>query len=303
MQETIDQVRLNFSPEALLGLNIILGFIMFGVALELKPENFREIIKNPKSTLVGLTSQFIILPIVTFILIWIIKPMPSIALGMILVASCPGGNISNFMSSMAKGNTALSVGLTAISTSLAIIMTPVNFTLWGNLYAGTRPLMKTINLDPIDMFVSIILIVGIPVVLGILFSKKFPKITAKIVGPIKKLSILIFVGFVVIAFTNNYDHFLEYIHMVILLVFLHNAFALTAGYTMGSVFKLPRMDRKSLAIETGIQNSGLGLILVFNFFDGLGGMAYVAAWWGIWHIISGLCIAWFWSRGSAKVYA
>ncbi|MFC2126026.1 bile acid:sodium symporter family protein [Bacteroidota bacterium] len=294
---------LNFSPGALLGLNIILGFIMFGVALELKPKHFKEIIRNPKSTLVGLASQLIVLPIVTFILIWIIRPMPSIALGMILVAACPGGNISNFMSSMAKGNAALSVGLTAISTSLAIVMTPINFTLWGNLYVGTRSLMKTINLDPIDMFLNIILIVGIPVVLGILFAQKYPGITAKIVGPIKKLSILIFVGFVVIAFTNNYDHFLKYINLVIMLVFLHNASALSAGYAMGSVFKLSKMDRKSLAIETGIQNSGLGLILIFNFFNGLGGMAVVAAWWGIWHIISGLSIAWFWSRGSEKVYA
>jgi len=303
MQETIDQVMLNFSPGALLGLNVILGFIMFGVALELKPENFMEIIRNPKPTLVGLTSQFIVLPVVTFILIWIIRPMPSIALGMILVASCPGGNISNFMSSMAKGSTALSVGLTAISTSLAIVMTPLNFTIWGNLYVGTRSLMRTINLDPIDMFLNIILIVGIPVVLGILFAQKFPKITAKIVGPIKRLSILIFLGFVVIAFTNNYDHFLEYIDLVVVLVFIHNASALTAGYTMGSVFKLSKIDRKSLSIETGIQNSGLGLILIFNFFGGLGGMAIVAAWWGIWHILSGLSIAWYWSRGSEKVYA
>jgi BASS family bile acid:Na+ symporter len=276
---------------------------MFGVALELKLENFKEIVRNPKSTLVGLSSQFLVLPILTFFLIWIIRPMPSIALGMILVAACPGGNISNFMSAMAKGNAALSVGLTAISTSLAIIMTPINFTLWGNLYLGTRPLMKTINLDPIDMFVNIILIVGIPVVMGIFFAKKYPGITAKIVGPIKKFSILVFIAFVVIGFSNNYNHFLEYIHMVVILVFLHNAFALTAGFTMGSIFKLPQMDRRSLAIETGIQNSGLGLILIFNFFNGLGGMAVVAAWWGIWHIISGLCIAWFWSRKSVKVYA
>jgi len=303
MQENIDQIVINFTPGALFGLNFILGFIMFGVALELKPENFKEIIRNPKSTLVGLTSQFIILPLVTFILIWIIRPYPSIALGMILVAACPGGNISNFMSSMAKANTALSVGLTAISTSLAIFMTPLNFTIWGNLYVGTRPLMQVINLDPVDMFVNIILIVGVPVVLGILFNQRFPKITSKIVGPIKRLSILIFVGFVIIGFTNNYDNFIMYISLVVMLVFIHNAVALTTGFMMGNAFRLPRADKKSLAIETGIQNSGLGLILIFNFFNGLGGMALVAAWWGIWHIISGLCIAWFWSRGSEKVYA
>ena len=111
-------------------------------------------------------------------------------------------------------------------------------------------------------------------------------------------SIAIFAAIVIMAFNANLELFLTYVHLVILLVLVHNAIALFAGYQLASVFKLDQQDRRSIAIETGIQNSGLGLILIFSFFEGLGGMAIVTAWWGIWHIISGLSIAYFWNRNS-----
>ena len=111
-------------------------------------------------------------------------------------------------------------------------------------------------------------------------------------------SIAIFAAIVIMAFSANFDLFLSYIHLVILLVLAHNAVALLAGYNLGTLFKLEQQDRRSIAIETGIQNSGLGLILIFGFFDGLGGMAIVAAWWGIWHILSGLSLAYFWQRNA-----
>jgi BASS family bile acid:Na+ symporter len=130
-----------------------------------------------------------------------------------------------------------------------------------------------------------------------LFARKFPGITAKITRPIKILSIFIFAGFVVVAFSNNFTYFLKYIHLIFLIVLAHNGLALLAGFSVGSIFKLPRVDRRSITIETGIQNSGLALVLIFNpnLFGGLGGMAFIAAWWGIWHIIAGMIIAGLWS--------
>lgn len=292
----IDQVTLNFSPESLFALNISLGIIMFGVAINLKTEDFIRVIKTPKSALAGILAQFLVLPVLTFLLIWLIEPRPSFALGMMLVAACPGGNISNFMCSMANGNTALSVSLTAVSSSLSIIMTPLNLAFWSSLYPPTANILTEVSLDFWSMFQTILTLLLIPIILGMLLRKWKPKI-ADLLHPVMHYSsILIFAVIVVLAFSANVDLFLEYIHMVVLLVLIHNAIALTAGYQMGRLFKLEERDRRSISIETGIQNSGLGLILIFGFFDGLGGMAIVAAWWGIWHIISGLTVSYFWNR-------
>lgn len=292
----IDDIQLNFSEDSLRVLNICLGIIMFGVALDLHWADFKRLVSEPKSTLTGMVSQFLLLPFLTFLVVWIFKPHPSLALGMILVAACPGGNISNFMCQLAKGNIALSVSLTAITTLVAIFMTPLNFTLWGSILPETAQLMEVISIDPIDMFKTISTLLGLPLVLGMLFNHYFPKVTAKIKKPVKIASIIFFAAFVVIAFKNNYDHFLSYIHLVALMVLIHNAVGLLGGFGLGKLMRLPKNDVRAIAIETGIQNSALALILIFNFFDGKGGMALIAGWWGIWHIISGLSLAAFWSR-------
>ncbi len=294
--DVLDTVQLNFSTKSLWLLNICLGFIMFGVALSLNVDSFRRIFQQPKSVILGALSQFLLLPAFTFLLVCILQPSPSVALGMILVAACPGGNISNFMSLLAKGNAELSVSLTAIATLLAIILTPLNFTFWGNLYEPAATLLNNIHLDPLEMFKVVLLLLGIPLILGMWVASQFPRLTQRILRPVRWLSILIFGGFVVIAFSANLDIFIHYIHKILLIVLLHNAIAFIIGYSWGALWRLPEKDRRSLSIETGIQNSGLGLILIFNFFDGLGGMAIVAAWWGIWHILSGLAVAFTWSK-------
>jgi BASS family bile acid:Na+ symporter len=229
------------------------------------------------------------------------QPHPSFALGMMMVAACPGGNISNFFSLLAKGNAALSVSMTAFATLLSIVMTPFNFTFWASMYGPTNAILTEIHLDLFEVFRIIILILGIPLILGMTL-RHFKDDFSKMISPyIKNFGIIFFSGFVIVAFSMNFDHFINYVHLVIAVVFLHNAIALSSGYGLGYLFKLPKPDRKSIAIETGIQNSGLGLLLIFNFFDGLGGMALVAAWWGIWHIVAGLSIGWYWSIGKSTL--
>ncbi|MCB0491605.1 MAG: bile acid:sodium symporter family protein [Cyclobacteriaceae bacterium] len=272
---------------------------MFGIALDIKWEDFKKVFRSPKATLVGLLLQFLLLPATTFILVWVLQPAPSIALGMILVAACPGGNISNFMTHLSKGNTALSVSLTSIGTLLAIVMTPLNLQVWASLYPPTAAILNEVSLNPWEMFETIAVLIGIPLVLGMAISSKYPTIAATISKRVKPFSIFIFAMFVIVAFANNLDTFLEFIHLVIIFVFIHNLIALTLGYNVARLFRLSLENRKTLAIETGIQNSGLGLILIFGFFQGLGGMAIVAAWWGIWHIVSGLAISTYWSRNTA----
>ncbi len=297
----VDEVSLNFNAEGLFLLNFLLAFIMFGVALDLKLTDFKRVVLNPKSSAIGLVSQWVILPLITLLLIYIFDPQPSIALGMILVAVCPGGNISNFISKLAGANTALSVSLTALTTSAAIFMTPLSFAFWSSFLSDAEGFNNGISINVWDMFFTIINLIVVPVAIGLLFGHYFPKITLKIKKPISIVSIIIFTIFVIVAFMKNANYFIEYIHIIFLIVLFHNGLAFLAGYFLAKASGLAHEDRKSISIETGIQNSGLGLVLIFNFFDGIGGMAIVAGWWGIWHIVAGLVIAYFWS--DKKIFA
>lgn len=311
--QQIDHVRLNFSNEGRHLLNITIAFIMFGVALELSWADFSRLIKSPKPAIVGIISQFLLLPALTFLFAIVLKDYitPTVGLGMILVAACPGGNVSNFISALAKGNIALSVSLTAFSTMGGLILTPLNFAFWGNLFMkyysnhSTTGLVPELHIEPLSVLETIVIILGIPLILGILFRSKFPKTTEKITVTIKRLSIVLFLTLLVILFLKNYDYFVQYIFYIFIIVLFHNGIALSSGYFAGKLTGLHKMDCKTISIETGIQNSGLALALLFNprIFPAdlaVGGMAFVAGWWGIWHIISGLSIAGIWSGFSLK---
>ena len=297
----LDDVKINFDSQGLWVLNIALAVIMFGVALGIKLDDFKRLFKQPKLVLIGVLLQFVLLPFITFLLIIIIKPQPSIALGMMMVAACPGGNISNFMTHLANGNTALSISLTAVATFIAVFMTPFNFQFYGYLYEPTSLLLQQVELNPFELLKLVTLILGIPLILGMLFRAKYEKLAILISKRLKPLSILVFIAIVIIAFTNNLDVFNNYAHNVIGIAILHNIIAILLGFTIARAFKLSFENQKTLAIETGIQNSGLGLLLIFTFFDGLGGMAIMAAFWGIWHIISGLIISYYWSYKENKI--
>lgn len=296
---SLDQVHLNFNSSNLWVLNLCLALLMFGVALDLKVADFRRLIDSPRASVVGLSAQFVVLPFLTFLMVWLVRPQPSVALGMILVAACPGGNISNSITHLAKGNTALAVSITAVGTLLAIVLTPLNFQLYGSLYEPAAKILRSVSVDPWEMIRTVVVVAGVPIVVGMLLSHFYSNAALKLSRLMKPLSILIFAGFVIIALANNFSYFLQYIHYVLILVLVQNALAMFTGYSMARMAGLSFIDQKTLAIETGIHNSGLGLVLIFAFFDGLGGMAFVAAWWGIWHIISGVCLALYWSKSKA----
>jgi bile acid:Na+ symporter, BASS family len=293
---SIDQVRLNFNPQSLFALNAVIGLMMLGVALDLKVSDFKRIWVAPKGPAIGLGAQFILLPAFTFVLTLILNISPSMALGMMLVAACPGGNLSNVMTYLARGNAAMSVSMTACSTAAAIFMTPFNLALWGSLNPATAPILHRVSLNPIDVFSTIFIILGIPLIVGMSISRIFPNLAGKIRRPFRVISLLVFMAVVGMALAANWKNFLTYVGMVMFAVFVHNAMALALGYWSARLTHLDIRDSRAVSIEVGIQNSALGLILVFNFFGGLGGMAIVAAWWGVWHIISGLSLAMYWSR-------
>ncbi len=292
----IDQVHLSFNPQTLNLLNAVLGLVMFGVALELRVSDFKTALRTPRALALGLLGHHVLFPAMTYGLIWLLRPEPSIALGMILVSSCPAGHISNFLVHLSRGNTALSVSVSALSTLAALVMTPLNFAFWGNLHPITAPLMKQIAMSPWAMLEVIVMLLGVPLALGMWVARRYPAFSHRIQKPMKALSMLILVGFIVGALTANFRHFLDYIQFVLVVVFIHNLMALATGYGLSALIGLAERDRRAITFEMGIQNSGLGLILIFNFFDGLGGMAIVTAWWGIWHIVAGMTLATFWKN-------
>lgn len=297
MDGTFTNLHLDFDESNLLALNIAIAIIMFGVALDIRKDKFIELTQNPKSVITGVFSQFLLLPALTFLLILVIKPLPEIALGMILVAACPGGNVSNFFSSVSKGNVALSVSLTAIATLVTVFMTPANFSFWSELYLNNNQ-ENSIVIDFWKMIKTVSLILGFPLLMGLWFSRQFKRITAIILKPIKIFSFLLLIAIIALAFFKNVDIFLDYYQYIIYIVLIHNAIALFSGYSLARILKLPSADRRTISIETGIQNSGLALVIIFGMFDGNGGMALIAAWWGIWHIISGFIMSMIFTKGA-----
>ena len=295
----IDEAVLEFSAGSLTLLNAILAVVMFSIAIDLKPQDFKALARAPKPLVVGLCSQFVVLPVLTFLMVLVVQPQASVALGLILVAACPGGNISNFITHRAGGNAALSVSMTGVATVGAIVLTPLNIAFWGSLYGPSAEILRATEIDPVRIAVTVGLMLVLPLVLGVTLNTKRPEVTRRLRKPLQWLSMAIFVGFVAVALAANWTQFLTYAGSIIGLVVLHNALALGGGYATAWVTGLSAFDRRSVAIETGIQNSGLGLVLIFGFFGGLGGMAVVAAMWGIWHAISGIALASIMSRTEA----
>jgi BASS family bile acid:Na+ symporter len=308
IEAAIDSINVTLNVGGMNTINIVLAFVMYGVALGIKPHMFVDVFKKPKSVVVGVCCQLVLLPLLSFLLAllmdkagWISWTM---ALGMILVASCPGGNISNFISSLSKANIELSVCLTAISTALAVFMTPFNFWLYGNLFlkfAAVHGEVPYLTIPLWDVFKTIFILLGIPLTLGILTSHYLPKLAEKMKKPFQYVSVIFFLAMVVLSFMGNVDAFLKCIKYIFVIVLIHNLLALSTGFSVASIFRLPRRDRRTLTIETGIQNSGLGLVLLLgtSIFAALpphGGMLVITAWWGVWHIVSGLTVAAFFNR-------
>lgn len=292
----VDSIQLNFSPESLSLLNVILALIMFGVALEMRLDDFKQLAKKPYAPFIGMLSQFLILPAATFAVTAALDVPASLSLGLILVAACPGGNVSNFFTHLSGGNTALSVTMSSVSTAACIVMTPLNFTFWASQRESTNALLQSIDLSAGDILLTVLLILVIPTIAGMLTNRQYPSVAAKLAKPFRILSILFLFSFIVLGLKANWQFFVDYISTSFLLVFIVNTAALCIGYSLAKLARLNSPSRKAVTFETGIQNTGFGLILVFNFFGGLGGMAIICAWWGIWHLITGLSLAFLWNK-------
>ena len=185
-------------------------------------------------------------------------------------------------------------------------MTPLNFRIWGGLYVNfinhrAGSMLQPLVIEYSQMFQTVVIILGIPIIAGLFFSIYLPKIALKVHKIFRYLSILFFITLVIIMFSNNWELFVQYIKYIFIIVFIHNTIALLSGYSIATLLKQPDKNRRTITIETGIQNSGLGLVLlcnpkIFPLDLIIGGMFFVTAWWGIWHIISGLSLSFYWSK-------
>ncbi len=273
-------------------LNAVLAFILYGIALSIKRDDITALRTQWKSAITGVVAQFVLLPFVTFLLIMLLKPSAGIALGMVLVAACPGGNVSNLITFLAKGNVTLSISLTALSTILAVFFTPFNIAFYGALYAPSSEILREVSLSIMEVLQVILILMILPLALGGLTRHFFKSFAERATVVVQKISMLFLWLFIAFAFAGNASTFIQNIHLVFGIVLLHNALGFFTGFIAGRLMRLSVPDTKTITIETGIQNAGLGLILVFNFFDGNGLMALVAATWGVWHLISGWLLAW-----------
>ncbi len=305
MYESLQQLNtlsINFNRTGNWLLLLFMAVVMYGVALGLKPQFFRGVFNRPRSLFIGLVCQWVILPLVTFLMCVLLRSIvpPLVAMGLILVASCPGGAVSNFMTSYSKGNAELSVLMSTISTLAAPIFTPINYAIWGGLYvkymdSRAGEVLRTLQVPPMQIALTVILIIGVPVLLGLITVKFAPNASARLKEIMRLVSIVVFVGVAAMMFSQNIILFKEYIGYIFIIVLIHNLLGFGIGYSAATIGKTPVKDRRAVTLEVGIQNSGLGLLLLFN--TGIfppevakGGMVFVTAWWGVWHIVSGLIL-------------
>lgn len=296
----LNQAVLKFSDDNVILLKICLGIVMYGVALNLHTKDFKEILTNPRSVIIGLLSQVVLLPAATFGLITLLNPHPSLALGMILVAACPGGPLSNFIAHMSGGNAELSVSLTAITTLLSSFTTPFNFAFWANMLDIQSASGKPLTIDFIEMVIVILELTIIPTFLGMFTRHRFPQFAEKISKVFRIISLIIFVIFILGAFIDNLGIFVKYLFHFLGLVLAHNLVALLVGGLTAKVFKIPGRDLRTITIETGIQNGSTSMVLTMAFFGGVGGMALIVGWWAIWDMCSSLMLAFYWSKRPVK---
>jgi len=294
----IDTLHINFNPNQLFILNIAMAFLMFSVALDVLPGDFKKVLQFPRSVATGLLAQYLVFPILTLGIIWGFRPPVSVAMGMVLVSMCPSGNMTNFLVHFAKANVALSVTLNAIIILSATIITPAGFLFWSKFIPESEPLRKSFQVGFLDMALIIIQLIVLPLALGMTLNARFPTLIERIRLWVQRIALLLFFSILCFALIGNLENIRNYLGFIFILVLVHNFVGLSNGYLLGTLARLPESDRRTLAFEAGVHNTALGLLLIFRFFNGLGGMAIIAAWWGIWDLVTGIALAGYWRRKS-----
>ncbi|HUP92303.1 MAG TPA: bile acid:sodium symporter family protein [Solimonas sp.] len=292
----LDQTTLSFSPAATTLLQCILAIVVFGVALELSFADFRQLLRAPRALFAGFLSQLVLLPLLTYALVAVADPRPSIALGLMMAAACPGGNMSNVLTHWSGGRTSVSMTLTTVSSLVSPVVTPLTFALLGGMHPATAAAMRQIAVPYSELVVTILIALVLPLSAGMWIASHHPALAARLQKPLKRFGLVVFTLFVLLAVAANAKMVSAAMLTIFVLVLVHNALALITGYSVAALFGAHEAERRAVTFETGIHNLALGMTLVFTYFQGLGGMALVLGWAGVWHLITGGVLARYWAR-------
>jgi BASS family bile acid:Na+ symporter len=274
----------------------LLIIIMFVVALDINWSDWKDLRSKVWSYSFGLVAQIMLLPAMTFALCQLFDLRPEIKLALILVASCPGGNLSNYVTSVAKGDLILSILLSFTSSIIAPLSTPFNFQFWANQSTDTAALFKMITVDPWELFLSIALTLLLPLAVGSIISWRDPRFAERLKNKISWIGPAIMIIFFIAGVAMNFKAVQEKFMGAFIPVVLINGAALIVFYVLPRLFRINKAASKTISIEVAIQNSGLGLMIILQFFPDQTDMALIAAIWGLWHLVSGLTAAHIWKR-------
>lgn len=287
----LDSLRIVLDPIGQAGVAVALLLIMFSVALGLKIENFKAIAAAPSIYLGGVAAQVLLLPLLTFGLIYLITPPPSIALGMIVVACCPGGAVSNLLTYLSKGDVAISVALTATSSLIAALLMPAATLFWAQSYAPTAALLSTLNVNPMLFVVQTTVLLALPLALGMVVAARMPAFAARLRKRTTFAGSAVLGGAIVYGIIYFYPTLWRSAGLLLSIAIMHNSVAFAAGAVAGWMLSGKSSARRALTFEVGIQNSGLALVILLSQLQGIGGAAAIAAVWGVWHLIAGTSLA------------
>ena len=263
-------------------INYLLGVVMFGMGLTLNLGDFKIVFSHPKDVVIGCLAQFTIMPMLAWLLARLFALDDALALGVVLVGCCPGGTASNVITYLAKGDLALSVGMTGVSTILAPLLTPLLTWLLAD---------KTVDVDVASMFLSILWVVILPIIAGIIIKRMFPRFSSEAVDYLPALSSVAIALIVAIVIAANAEKLMTGGALIVLVVMLHNLCGLALGYTLGLLLRLPLPKRKAISIEVGMQNSGLASSLAAMHFAAYPMATIPGAIFSVWHNISGAIVA------------
>jgi BASS family bile acid:Na+ symporter len=282
-------------------LSLVLATMVFSVALELKVSDFTRVAQTPRAVICGLIPQFVLLPGATWLVTLALDLPPNIEAAMLLVASCPGGSLSNVVTHQGRGNTALSVSISAVASVLALFLTPFNFTWMMATNPVTASWMRELSIDPSDILFSLLALLALPMALGLALGHYRPALTEKIRKPLGNFSLLALLAFIAIGLVRQRELLNLQILPQLVIVVLHNALGLVLGWLCALAFRVDERDMRAIVIEGGMQNSGLALGIIAVQFNADLGMVIIASLWGIWHIVSGMSLAVLWRRKDARL--
>jgi BASS family bile acid:Na+ symporter len=281
-------------------LSLVLMVMVFTVALELRVADFKLVALSPRAVVGGLVPQFLLLPLATWLATLALELPANIEAAMILVACCPGGSLSNYVTHYGRGNTALSISISAVAAVLALVLTPFNFTWMVASNPATAAWLKRLDIDASAIWWSLLVLLAIPMSLGLFANHRWPQVTKKLRKPLGRFSLLALFAFIAIGLVRERQLLNVQILPQLLIVVLHNAAGLLLGYLAALAFRLAERDRRAVIIEGGMQNSGLALGIIAVQFNADLGMIIIASLWGIWHIVSGMTLAVSWRRKDAR---